>query len=164
MAAEAAYARAYDLLARVGLAERADAYPGSMSGGEQRRVVVARALINSPPLLLADEPTSDLDEDTEADIIDLLEQLQRTESFGLASSPTIWQLAKRAQRSYEMRQGALAATDLPESRSSRERPAALRAGRRLARRAGGPAAARAPIRLGEQPVARRADLPAGRQP
>src|SRR5262249_28540624 len=72
MEAEEAYARAHDLLARVGLADRAEAYPGSMSGGEQRRVAVARALINAPPLLLADEPTSDLDEDTESDIIDLL--------------------------------------------------------------------------------------------
>ena len=83
MDAGQAYARAYDLLARVGMRERADAYPGSMSGGEQRRVAIARALINSPPLLLADEPTSDLDEDTETDIIDLLEQLQRTDSFRL---------------------------------------------------------------------------------
>jgi len=77
MDAGQAYARAYDLLARVGLRDRADAYPGSMSGGEQRRVAIARALINSPPLLLADEPTSDLDEDTETDIIDLLERLLR---------------------------------------------------------------------------------------
>ena len=77
----AARSRAFDLLARVGLENRADAYPGSMSGGEQRRVVVARALINSPPLLLADEPTSDLDEDSEADIIDLLADLQRGEAF-----------------------------------------------------------------------------------
>jgi putative ABC transport system ATP-binding protein/macrolide transport system ATP-binding/permease protein/lipoprotein-releasing system ATP-binding protein len=112
--AQAAYARAYHLLARVGLTDRADVYPGSMSGGEQRRAVVARALINSPRLLLADEPTSDLDEDTETDIIDLLEQLQRTESFGLALVTHNIQLAKRAQRQYEMRQGALMPTVLPE--------------------------------------------------
>ena len=79
----------------VGLADRADAYPDSMSGGEQRRAVVARALINSPRLLLADEPTSDLDEDTEADIIDLLEQLQRTEYFGLTLVTHNLELAKR---------------------------------------------------------------------
>jgi len=150
--AQAAYARAYGLLARVGLAERADAYPGSMSGGEQRRAVVARALINSPPLLLADEPTSDLDEDTEADIIDLLEALQRTEAFGMALVTHDLQLAKRAQRSYEMRQGALAATDLPEVAVEAERPqrhfgpTTTRSGPQAA--APAPVAARAPIRLG----------------
>ena len=116
MGADEAYARAHDLLARVGLAERADAYPGSMSGGEQRRAVVARALINSPRLLLADEPTSDLDEDTEADIIDLLEQLQRTESFGLALVTHNLELAGRAQRTYQMRQGTLAETARSEIR------------------------------------------------
>jgi putative ABC transport system ATP-binding protein/macrolide transport system ATP-binding/permease protein/lipoprotein-releasing system ATP-binding protein len=114
MEAEEAFARAHDLIARVGLADRADAYPGSMSGGEQRRVAVARALINAPPLLLADEPTSDLDEDTETDIIDLLERLQRTESFGFVLVTHDLKLAKRAQRRYEMRQGMLAATDLPQ--------------------------------------------------
>ncbi|MET0924599.1 MAG: ABC transporter ATP-binding protein [Xanthobacteraceae bacterium] len=150
MDAQAAYARAYDLLARVGLAERADAYPGSMSGGEQRRAVVARALINSPPLLLADEPTSDLDEDTEADIIDLLEALQRTEAFGLALVTHDLQLAKRAQRSYEMGQGVLAATDLPEVAVEAERPV-RHFGPTTARSGPQPAAlaaARAPIRLG----------------
>jgi len=151
--AQAAYARAYDLLARVGLADRAIVYPGSMSGGEQRRAVIARALINSPRLLLADEPTSDLDEDTEIDIIDLLEQLQRTESFGLALVTHNLALAKRAQRTYQMRQGALAATDLaaitvppeqqarhfgptqvgirPESAASPARSAPIRLGRDL---------------------------------
>ena len=161
MPAEEAYARAYDLLARVGLADRADAYPASMSGGEQRRVAIARALINSPALLLADEPTSDLDEDTEADIIDLLEQLQRTESFGFVLVTHDLALAKRAQRSYEMRQGALdgdrpaagpwssrhagGASVRPRSRPSRRRPAAARA-----------------HPPGRQSVARRADLPDGR--
>ena len=104
--AQAAYARAYSLLARVGLADRADAYPDSMSGGEQRRAVVARALINSPRLLLADEPTSDLDEDSETDIIELLEELQQTESFALVLVTHSLDLAKRAQRTYEMREGS----------------------------------------------------------
>jgi ABC-type lipoprotein export system ATPase subunit len=110
----AAYARARHLLARLGLADRAEAYPDSMSGGEQRRAVIARALMNSPRLLLADEPTSDLDEDTENDIIDLLAQLQRTESFGLALVTHNLELAKRARRTYEMRHGALASADLPD--------------------------------------------------
>src|SRR5206468_9436482 len=82
MLTDEAYARSYSLLARVGLYNRADAYPDGLSRGEQRRVAVARALINAPSLLLADEPTSDLDEDSEADIIDLLEQLQRSDGFG----------------------------------------------------------------------------------
>jgi energy-coupling factor transporter ATP-binding protein EcfA2 len=93
-----------------------------MSGGEQRRVAIARALINSPPLLLADEPTSDLDEDTETDIIDLLEQLQRTESFGFVLVTHNLELAKRARRTYEMRQGVLTATDLPRVAVDPERP------------------------------------------
>ena len=117
MDAGQAYARAHDLLARVGLRDRADAYPGSMSGGEQRRVAIARALINSPPLLLADEPTSDLDEDTETDIIDLLEQLQRTESFGFVLVTHNLELAKRARRTFEMRQGD--ARGQPTCRGSR---------------------------------------------
>jgi ABC-type lipoprotein export system ATPase subunit len=107
MDADEAYARAHDLLARVGLADRADAYPSRLSGGEQRRVVIARALVNSPRLLLADEPTSDLDEDTEADVIDLLEGLQRTESFGFILITHNLELARRAHRTYEMRQGVL---------------------------------------------------------
>jgi ABC-type lipoprotein export system ATPase subunit len=148
MAAEDAYARAQELLARVGLADRANAYPGSMSGGEQRRVAVARALINAPPLLLADEPTSDLDEDTETDIIDLLECLQRTESFGFVLVTHDLQLAKRARRCFEMRQGTLAATDLPQVQAEPQAEP-----RRAVSSATQPvtpaAAALAPIRLGE---------------
>jgi ABC-type lipoprotein export system ATPase subunit len=146
MAAEQAYARAGDLLARVGLTERAAYYPGSMSGGEQRRVAIARALINSPPLLLADEPTSDLDEDTETDIIDLLVELQRVEAFSFVLVTHNLALAKRAQRSYEMRQGALAAIDLP---SSAARAPSRRFAAAAARPAPAPpAAAQAAVRLG----------------
>jgi ABC-type lipoprotein export system ATPase subunit len=114
MAVEAAYARAYELLVRVDLAHRADAYPDSMSGGEQRRTVIARALINSPSLLLADEPTSDLDEDTESDIIALLEELQRSDAFAFVLVTHNLELAKHAERVYEMRQGVLLPTDLPD--------------------------------------------------
>ena len=145
MAAEDAYARARDLLARVGLADRLDAYPGSMSGGEQRRVAVARALINAPPLLLADEPTSDLDEDTESDIIDLLEHLQRRESFGFVLVTHDLELAKRAERSFEMRQGTLAARELPQIEAAPRRPA-------ISARLDGaraPSQPQPPIRLGE---------------
>ncbi len=148
--AQAAYARAYSLLARVGLADRADAYPGSMSGGEQRRAVVARALINSPRLLLADEPTSDLDEDSETDIIELLEELQQTESFALVLVTHSLDLARRAQRTYEMREGTLAQADLPEiaaaprSRPRHFGPTKISASENLT----GAAAAQAPIRLG----------------
>jgi putative ABC transport system ATP-binding protein/macrolide transport system ATP-binding/permease protein/lipoprotein-releasing system ATP-binding protein len=112
---ERAYQRAYDLLARVGLAERTDVYPDRLSGGEQRRAVIARALVNSPPLLLADEPTSDLDEGTETEIITLLEELQRVEAFGFILVTHNLQLAKRAQRIYEMRQGTLAPLDLADA-------------------------------------------------
>jgi putative ABC transport system ATP-binding protein/macrolide transport system ATP-binding/permease protein/lipoprotein-releasing system ATP-binding protein len=130
--AHAAYARAHNLLGRVGLADRAATYPTDLSGGEQRRVVVARALVNSPRLLLADEPTGDLDEDTESEVIDVLEALQHAESFGLALVTHNLELARRATRSYEMRQGLLAAADIKhravasEQESRRLVPAEIR--------------------------------------
>jgi putative ABC transport system ATP-binding protein/macrolide transport system ATP-binding/permease protein/lipoprotein-releasing system ATP-binding protein len=113
MTPEAAHARAADLLDRVGLAARINAYPSTMSGGEQRRVVIVRALINSPRLLLADEPTSDLDQSTEADIIDLLLQFQVSEAFSFVLVTHDLDLAYRAPRIYEMRQGVLSSIETP---------------------------------------------------
>jgi ABC-type lipoprotein export system ATPase subunit len=107
VAPETAYARAHDLLTRVGLSCRASAFPGEMSGGEQRRVVVARALINAPRLLLADEPTSDLDEETEEEIVALLDALRRDEGFALLLVTHNRDLAALADRKLEMKQGRL---------------------------------------------------------
>ena len=109
IAPEAAYARAHDLLTRVGLSRRVSAFPGEMSGGEQRRVAVARALINGPQLLLADEPTSDLDEETEEEIVALLEALRREEGFALLLVTHNRDLAALADRALEMKQGRLCA-------------------------------------------------------
>ncbi len=70
-----AYARATELLELVGLADKLNAYPRQLSAGQQQRVVIARALINRPQLLLADEATSNLDEQTEQEIMNLLQEV-----------------------------------------------------------------------------------------
>ena len=70
-------ARARRLLERVGLADRQASYPEQLSGGEQQRLAVARALVHEPTLILADEPTGNLDADTAAEVVDLLEGLAR---------------------------------------------------------------------------------------
>ena len=107
MTSHAAYERARLLLADVGLGDRIDAFPAALSGGEQRRVAIARALVNAPRLLLADEPTSDLDEDSEAEITALLDRLRREQGFGLLVVSHNLDMARRADRSWEMSRGRL---------------------------------------------------------
>jgi cystine transport system ATP-binding protein len=74
---EAARVRALELLDRVGLAQKAEAWPASLSGGQQQRVAIARALAPSPRLLLCDEPTSALDPELAAEVVDVLAGLAR---------------------------------------------------------------------------------------
>jgi len=74
---EAATARGLELLARVGLAEKAKAYPASLSGGQQQRVAIARALAMDPKLMLFDEPTSALDPELVGEVLDVMKQLAK---------------------------------------------------------------------------------------
>ncbi len=71
------FRRAENLLEAVGLCERKAAFPDRLSGGEQQRVAIARALVHDPLLILADEPTGNLDEETGRQVLSLLEQLTR---------------------------------------------------------------------------------------
>jgi putative ABC transport system ATP-binding protein/macrolide transport system ATP-binding/permease protein/lipoprotein-releasing system ATP-binding protein len=103
----AAYRRSTELLARVGLSRRADAYPSELSGGEQRRAALARAIVNAPPILLADEPTTDLDEDSEAEILALLEETRRREGISLVIVTHDLEIARRADRIVEIRNGSI---------------------------------------------------------
>ena len=70
-------ARARELLEQIGLADRAQSFPDQLSGGEQQRIAIARALVHDPSLILADEPTGNLDADTAAVVLDLLDRLVR---------------------------------------------------------------------------------------
>jgi putative ABC transport system ATP-binding protein/macrolide transport system ATP-binding/permease protein/lipoprotein-releasing system ATP-binding protein len=107
---EAAYRRATELLVRVGLGHRADAYPSELSGGEQRRAALARAIVNAPPTVLADEPTSDLDEDTEAEILDALGAIHRRDGVALVVVTHDPKIARRADRILEIRNGSIVAS------------------------------------------------------
>jgi putative ABC transport system ATP-binding protein len=100
-------ARAADLLARVGLEDRADAFPDRLSGGEQQRVAVARALVHEPTLVLADEPTGNLDEDTGRRVADLLDQLVRAHRRTLVVVTHSRELAARMDRVLRMSHGRL---------------------------------------------------------
>lgn len=91
-------ARAAELLARVGLGGRGDALPAQLSGGQQQRVAIARALINRPTLVLADEPTGNLDTATGGEIMDLLEQIRREESATVVIATHDPALADRADQ------------------------------------------------------------------
>jgi putative ABC transport system ATP-binding protein len=98
-------ARAARALADVGLADRADHLPSELSGGQQQRVAIARALVKEPRVLLADEPTGNLDEDTRDDIISLLEGLWRDKRLTMVLVTHDSAVAGRAPRLGLMRNG-----------------------------------------------------------
>src|SRR6202041_176551 len=91
----------------VGLTDRARHLPGELSGGQQQRVAVARALVKEPKVLLADEPTGNLDEDTRDDIIGLLETMWRERGLTMVLVTHDSSIARRAQRIAVMKNGRL---------------------------------------------------------
>jgi putative ABC transport system ATP-binding protein len=99
--------RARDLLAAVGLAGRERSLPSRMSGGEQQRIAIARALINTPALLLADEPTGNLDSANAADLLDLLARLRAEHDMTIILASHDPQIAARAERLIRLRDGAV---------------------------------------------------------
>jgi putative ABC transport system ATP-binding protein len=100
-------ARALAALESVGLGDRARHLPSELSGGQQQRVAIARALVKEPKVLLADEPTGNLDEDTRDEIISLLEKLWREHGLTLVLVTHDSSVARRAQRVGVMRNGRL---------------------------------------------------------
>lgn len=114
LSAREAYARARVLLTQVGLAERQDFYAAQLSGGEQRRVAIARALINAPQLLLADEPTADLDEATEEEILNLLVDIHKAYNLTLIVVTHNPDIASRADRMLQLSSGVVTSDGVVE--------------------------------------------------
>ncbi len=105
--AAAAEARGRDLLARVGLGERLEHKPYELSGGEQQRVAIARAMINQPDLILADEPTGNLDSHTGEEIIELLCALRDEKQTTLIMATHDARVAARAPKVVELVDGQI---------------------------------------------------------
>ena len=99
--------RARELLAAVGLADREHSLPSRMSGGEQQRVAIARALVNSPSLLLADEPTGNLDSANAAEILALLARLREQHGMTVLLASHDPHIAARSERLIRLRDGAI---------------------------------------------------------
>ena len=109
-------ARALDALEQVGLADRADHRPGELSGGQQQRVAVARALVTEPALILADEPTGNLDSASTHDVLDLFQELNRRGRTVvlITHEPDV---AARATRTIQIRDGRVWSGEPCEVRS-----------------------------------------------
>ena len=104
---KAAQARARDLLGRLGLAERVNHQPAQLSGGEQQRVAVARALANSPQILLADEPTGNLDPKTSTAVFQALHDLARDQGVAALIATHNMEVAGYMDRVFALQEGKL---------------------------------------------------------
>jgi len=99
--------RAKGALERVGLGDRAEHYPSQLSGGQQQRVAIARALVNAPSILLADEPTGNLDSRTSVEIMDILQRLNGEQGLTVVIVTHEADIAQYAKRTLEFRDGKM---------------------------------------------------------
>jgi putative ABC transport system ATP-binding protein len=99
--------RALDLLDRMGLAHRVDHYPNQLSGGQKQRVAIARALVNGPRILLADEPTGNLDRTTGATILEEFERIRRQDDVAVVAVTHDPQVADHADRTINLVDGRI---------------------------------------------------------
>ena len=98
---------ALELLNKVGLTDKASSYPSQLSGGQQRRVAIARAFINRPTIILADEPTGDLDEETEREIIGLFREMNESAGITFIIVTHNKDIAAQTKRRFKMVNGVL---------------------------------------------------------
>ncbi len=104
--------RAIELLKRVGLEKRAEHYPSELSGGEEQRVAIARALVNHPRLILADEPTGNLDSKSSEEIMKLFEEIYEKESITLVVVTHERHIAERAEKIIHMLDGQITSVEV----------------------------------------------------
>ncbi len=109
-------ARAMETLGLVGLSEMADRFPREISGGQEQRVAIARALIKEPLLILADEPTANLDSDTANEIMDLMEKVNRSGQATFVFSTHDPMVMARARRTITLHDGAISRDERKEAR------------------------------------------------
>lgn len=104
---KAIHQQAVELLTRVGLADRMKHRPNELSGGERQRVAIARALISEPRIILADEPTGNLDSETAEDVLEIIFQLNREQNIAFMLVTHNEELAKRCDRTVHLKDGLI---------------------------------------------------------
>ncbi len=98
---------AMELLEQMGIKDKVNSYPAHLSGGQQRRAAIARAFINNPDIILADEPTGDLDEETEAEVMALFKRMNKERGITFVMVTHSSELARQTERVFRMSKGKL---------------------------------------------------------